>query len=149
MLPTQTAGRTQSNSCLFTMSTYFSQKILTYRTAVEMDGYSTPGDPGKSKSPFLGLTFSESDIGPGYSYNFRSPSGRQQGSVRGKDDAEIARAFSCSSVYLQRGSDSWGGSSVCFPGVSSSSGTSDLLFLHPVCLLGDRQMRTVPCALGL
>lgn len=37
-----------------------------------------------------------------------------------------------------------------FPrGVLSSSGTSDLLFLQPVCLLGDRQMRTVPCALGL
>lgn len=75
--------------------------------------------PRESKSPLRGLTFSESDIGRGYSYSFRSPSGRQQGSVRGKDDVAIACAFSCSSVYLQRGSDSWGGSSVCFPGVSS------------------------------
>lgn len=100
-------------------------------------------------SPLRGLTFSESDTGPGYSYSFRSLSGRQQGSERGEDDAEIASAFSCSSVGLQRGSDSRGGSSVCFPGGSASSGTSGLLFLHPVCLLGDRQMRTLPCALGL
>ena len=50
-----------------------------------MDGYSTPRDEGKRKSPLRGLTFSESDIGP--SYSFMSPTGCQKGSERGKGDA--------------------------------------------------------------
>lgn len=37
----------------------------------------------------------------------------------------------------ENGSDSWGGSFVYFPGVSSSSGTNALLFPSLVCLLGD------------
>lgn len=145
MLPNQTLN----GFCLFTVSIYFSPKEYNLQKGNRNGWLFDSRRPREKQSPLRGFTFSESDIGPGHSYSFRSPSGRQQGSVRGKDDAAIARAFSCSSVYLQRGSDSWGGSSVCFPGVSSSSGTSDLLFLHPVCLLGDRQMRTVPCALGL
>lgn len=62
-----------------------------------MDGYSTSRDWGKRKSPLQGLTFSESDIGP--SYSFKSPTWLPEGSEGGKGDAGDNGGFSCSSVY--------------------------------------------------
>lgn len=89
-----------------------------------------------SLTAFRGLTFSQSDIG--IIYNFRPAVRAAAWSEGVKHDAPDNLCVSHAVLFTsENSSDSCGGSSVCFPGVSSSSGTNDFLFPCPVCLLGD------------
>lgn len=80
-----------------------------------------------SPDAFRGLTFSQSDIGTISSFR---PTARPAAWSEGvKHDAPDNLCVSHAVLFTsENSSDSCGGSSVCFPGVSSSSGTNDLLF---------------------
>jgi hypothetical protein len=69
------------------MEIYISNKTIAYKKAIEIDGYSTPEEWGKSLSPLRGLTFSESDIGP--SYSFMSPNPARRAVQEGRAMLEI------------------------------------------------------------
>lgn len=85
------------------------------------------GIPSPSPDAFRGLTFSQSDIGTISSFR---PTARPAAWSEGvKHDAPDNLCVSHAVLFTsENSSDSCGGSSVCFPGVSSSSGTNDLLF---------------------